>query len=42
MNVAEIIEAIKMLSKSDKRMVKMWLAGYFDDLEKLVELMESE
>lgn len=42
MNVAEIIKAIKMLSKADKLMVKMWLEGHYDNLEKLVELMESE
>jgi hypothetical protein len=42
MNVAEIIKAIEMLSKADKLMIKMWLAGHFDNLDKLVELMESE
>jgi|TARA_R100000084_G_C4565838_1_gene106832 hypothetical protein len=42
MNVAEIIKAIKMLSKADKLMVKMWLEGHYDNLEKLMELMESE
>ena len=42
MNAAEIIKAIKMLSKADKLMVKMWIEGHFDDLEKLMELMESE
>ena len=35
MNVAEIIKAIKMLSKADKLMVKMWLEGHYDNLEKL-------
>tara|TARA_Y100000004_G_scaffold193107_1_gene254963 strand:- start:1034 stop:1162 length:129 start_codon:yes stop_codon:yes gene_type:complete len=42
MNVAEIIKAIKMLSKAEKLMVKMWLEGHYDNLEKLRELLESE
>ena len=41
-NVAEIIKSIEMLSKADKLMIKMWIEGHFDDLEKLKELLESE
>ena len=42
MNVAEIIEAIKMLNTADRLMLDMWVKGHFKKLEEIQEALENE